>query len=62
MPLDYIDLAECGLQHVPKGLPNTLAYVIVSRNNIQSLRHRNLAPLYKLNFFIADDNKISVVC
>ena len=61
VPLEFVDLADCGLSDLPTGLPNTLTYFIVSRNRIRTLQLRHLAPLFKLNYFIADDNRISEV-
>ena len=56
--LTFVDFGDCTLTDIPAMLPNTMNYVILSRNNITTLSERTMAPLFRLNYFIADENLI----
>jgi Leucine-rich repeat (LRR) protein len=56
--LSYIDLSECGLTVLPAGLPVSLRYLQMRRNNVTSLASDAFVDCPDVNIAVLDENKI----
>jgi len=59
--LSYVDVSECGLTAVPRGLPASLRYVQLRRNNLTSLNADTFAECIHVNILVLDENRIHTV-
>jgi len=59
--LSYIDMSECGLTTVPRGLPASLRYVQLRRNNLTALHADAFTQCPQVNILVLDENKIHSV-
>jgi len=59
--LTYIDVSECGLSQVPKGLPSSTRYAQLRRNNISSLSRTAFVECPFASIVVLDDNRIDEV-
>jgi Leucine-rich repeat (LRR) protein len=59
--LTFVDLAECGLQLLPKGLPPSIRYLQLRRNNITTLRKNSLLGYPNVGILILDDNGLLTI-
>lgn len=59
--LTYIDLSECWLTSVPRGLSNSISYLQLRRNNITSLNRHTFEDCRYVSIIVLDDNLISEV-
>ena len=59
--LSYIDMSECGLTSVPRGLPAALRYIQLRRNNLTVLDAQTFSECPQLNILVLDENKIQTV-
>ena len=59
--LSYIDVSECGLTAVPRGLPASLRYVQLRRNNLTTLNADAFSECPQVNILILDQNRIQTV-
>lgn len=57
--LSYLDISECQLADVPRGLPVTLRYLQLRRNNITALRRDSFSDCPDLSILVLDENLIS---
>lgn len=56
--LSYIDLSECELTRIPRGLPPTLRYLQLRRNNISAVERGSLDACPDLGILVLDENAI----
>jgi Leucine-rich repeat (LRR) protein len=59
--LSYIDLSECGLRDVPRGLPGSLRYVQLRRNNLTALDASTFSECPSVNIVVLDENRIETI-
>ena len=59
--LSYIDLSECSLMAVPRGVPDTVTYVQLRRNNITRLNGDSFFGASRIKILVLDENQISEV-
>ena len=59
--LSYIDMSECGLTTVPRGLTASLRYVQLRRNNLTTLNADTFAECPQVNILVLDENRIHTV-
>ena len=59
--LSYIDLSECGLTRVPRGLPAALRYVQLRRNNLTKLDTDTFSECRQVSILVLDENRIQTV-
>jgi len=59
--LSYIDMSECGLTAVPRGLPESLRYVQLRRNNFTVLATDSFAQCPQVNILVLDENRIHTI-
>jgi len=59
--LSYIDMSECGLTAVPRGLPASLRYVQLRRNNLTVLTPDASAQCPQVNILVLDENRIHTI-
>ena len=56
--LSYIDLSECKLQRLPHGLPNSVRYLQLRRNNITTIGEGFFDECLYVSILVLDDNGI----
>jgi Leucine-rich repeat (LRR) protein len=56
--LNHIDLSECGLTIVPAGLPLSLRYLKMRRNNVTTLTNDAFSDCPDVNIIVLDENRI----
>ena len=56
--LSYIDLSECELHRLPRGLPNSVRYLQLRRNNMTSLSKAFFEDCPYVSILVLDDNGI----
>ena len=56
--LSYVDFSECQLQTPPRGLPNSVRYLQLRRNNITAIHRKAFADCPYVTILVLDDNKI----
>ena len=54
--LSYVDLSECGLRYVPRGLPNSIRYLQLRRNNMSSILRRDFQECPYISILVLDEN------
>src|SRR6218665_555756 len=59
--LSYLDVSECELADIPRGLPVTLCYLQLRRNNITALHRDSFSDSPELSILVLDENLISSV-
>jgi Leucine-rich repeat (LRR) protein len=60
--LTYIDMSECQLDRVPRGLPPTVRYLQLRRNRIRKLDARSLVDCSRdLNILVLDENELDEI-
>jgi len=59
--LSYIDISECGLTVVPRGLPSSLRYIQLRRNNLTELNESAFSQCPHVNILVLDENKLHTV-
>jgi len=59
--LSYVDMSECGLTRVPRGLPAALRYVQLRRNNLTELDPDTFSQCPHVNILVLDENRIQTV-
>jgi len=59
--LSYVDMSECGLTRVPRGLPAALRYVQLRRNNLTTLDAGTFSECLDVNILVLDENNIQTV-
>ena len=59
--LSYIDMSECSLTSVPRGLPTSLRYIQLRRNNLTILDAQTFAECAQVNILVLDENKVHTV-
>jgi len=59
--LSYIDMSECDLTTVPRGLPESLRYVQLRRNNLTVLDADSFAECPQVNILVLDENRIQTI-
>ena len=59
--LSYVDLSECGLTAVPRGLPASIRYLQLRRNNISVIHQSSLRDCNQVSILVLDENSISEV-
>jgi len=59
--LSYVDMSECGLRRVPRGLPSALRYVQLRRNNLTALDADTFAECRQVNILVLDENRLQTV-
>jgi len=57
--LSYIDLSECSLTQVPRGVPGTVSYVQLRRNNITRLNDASFSGALRVKILVLDENQIN---
>lgn len=57
--LSYVDLSECGLQEIPRGLPNTIRYLQLRRNNLTEISRRSFRDCPHVSILVLDENGLS---
>ncbi len=59
--LSYIDLSETGLRYVPRGLPNSVRYLQLRRNNMSVINIRDLSECPYVSILVLDENGITAI-
>jgi len=59
--LSYVDLSECSLTTVPRGVPDTVTYVQLRRNNITRINGDSFFGASRVKILVLDENQISQV-
>ena len=59
--LSYMDLSECQLADVPRGLPSSIRYLQLRRNNITRIEKRSLRECPYVTILVLDENRISEI-
>ena len=59
--LSYIDLSECRLHRLPKGLPNSIRYLQLRRNNFTTLHETTFSDCRFVSILVLDDNLIKEI-
>lgn len=59
--LSYVDLSECGLATVPRGLPASIRYLQLRRNNISIVQQNSFRDCPYVSILVLDENNISEV-
>lgn len=59
--LTYLDVSECGLSEVPKGLPGSARYLQLRRNNLTVLARNSFVECPFLTILVLDENQISSI-
>ena len=59
--LSYVDLSECHLAIVPRGLPASIRYLQVRRNNMTAVRRASFADCPFVSILVLDENDIAEV-
>jgi len=59
--LTYVDVSECGMSGVAKGLPSSTRYAQLRRNNISALSRTAFVECPFASIVVLDDNRISSV-
>ena len=59
--LSYVDFSECSLRYVPKGLPTSLRYLQLRRNNMTLIHREAFVSTPYLNILVLDENGIAFV-
>lgn len=59
--LSYIDLSETGLRYVPRGLPNSVRYLQLRRNNMSVINIRDLRECPYVSILVLDENGITYI-
>lgn len=54
--LSYVDFSECGLRYVPRGLPNSIRYLQLRRNNMTSIQRRDFQTCPYISILVLDEN------
>lgn len=57
--LSYVDYSECGLRYVPRGLPNSIRYLQLRRNNMTVIHKRDLGEVPYVSILVLDENGIT---
>ena len=59
--LSYVDLSECHLASVPRGLPASIRYLQLRRNNMSAIRRTSFRDCPFVSILVLDENSISEV-
>ena len=59
--LSYIDLSETRLRYVPRGLPNSVRYLQLRRNNMSVINVRDLSECPYVSILVLDENGITFI-
>lgn len=59
--LSYVDLSECGLTRVPKGLPSSVRYVQLRRNKMAVLSRDAFSCCNDVTIIVLDENNMAEV-
>lgn len=59
--LSYVDLSECGLTRVPKGLPSSVRYLQLRRNKMDVLPHDAFASCVDVTILVLDENDVTEI-
>ena len=59
--LSYVDLSECSLSQLPSGLPLSIRYLQMRRNNLTSLTSGAFKECPDVNIVVLDENRIESV-
>ena len=59
--LSYVDLSECGLRYVPRGLPNSIRYLQLRRNNMTAIHRQDLAEVPYVSILVLDENGLTFI-
>ena len=54
--LSYVDLSECGLHRVPGGLPATVRYLQLRRNNLTVVERSSFRDCVNVSIVVLDEN------
>lgn len=59
--LAFVDLSECNLQRLPRGLPPSIRYLQLRRNNMTTLSKTAFVGCPYIGILILDDNNITII-
>jgi len=59
--LSYVDLSECHLATVPRGLPASIRYLQLRRNNMSVIHRTSFRDCPFVSILVLDENSISEV-
>ena len=59
--LSYVDLSECHLSAVPRGLPASIRYLQLRRNNMSAIHRTSFRDCPFVSILVLDENSISEV-
>ena len=59
--LNFVDLSECGLNRLPRGLPSSIRYLQLRRNNLTVLRKNAFIECPYVGILILDDNGLKEI-
>ena len=54
--LSYVDISESGLRYVPRGLPNSIRYLQLRRNNMTTIMRRDFQSCPYISILVLDEN------
>lgn len=59
--LSYVDISECGLDNVPKGLPGSVRYLQLRRNKLTALYRHSFELCTNVTILVLDENGLKEV-
>ena len=59
--LSYVDLSECGLKKIPRGLPNSIRYLQLRRNNMTTVNRHSFQDCPYVSILVLDENGIESI-
>lgn len=59
--LSYVDISECGLVNVPKGLPGSVRYLQLRRNKLTALYRHSFEHCTNVTILVLDENGLEEV-
>ncbi|ELU13891.1 hypothetical protein CAPTEDRAFT_224319 [Capitella teleta] len=59
--LSYVDMSECGLTKIPRGLPNSIRYLQLRRNNMTTIHRHSFQDCSYISILVLDENGLSSI-
>ena len=56
-----MDLSECGLSQIPRGLPSSIRYLQLRKNNLTTIERRSFRDCPDVNILVLDENQLSSI-
>ena len=59
LSLSYVDLSECSLTRLPRGLPSSIRYLQLRRNNLTTVSRNSFKDYPYTSILVLDENQVS---